>query len=464
MGANAGQIKLRMNWTSPIAISPHDHNAVYVGSQFVHKTTDGGQTWTAISPDLTTNDPMMMGDSGGLTVDNLSVEYAGVVYSIAESPNEKGVIWAGTNDGQVQVTRDGGAHWENVTRGLPGLPPRGTVASVDPSHFDGGHLLRRRRPPPGRQPRSLPLQDGGLRQDLEGDRLEHPEEPALLRARRARGPVPQGAPLRGDGKRALRLLRRRRALGAAAGEAPARAGLLADGPGAFPRPGRRHVRARLLHPRRRDAARADRPTPCAASARTSSSRGRPTASARSRARTSRPSAPRTARILPTARRSTTGSRSRRPSRRPRRRATRRARPAKGPVEITITDAAGETIRTLTGSNKPGINRAVWDLAYEPTMEVRLRTTPSGNPHVWEEKRFRGKDRRDVYYYGITELKNGPLVAPGTLHRPALGRREAGGNADPHREQGSQFGRHRRRHRGGDQDFASRSRATPAPRP
>ena len=101
MGANAGQVKLRMNWTFPIAISPHDHNTVYVGSQYVHQTIRRrAEHWTAISPDLTTNDPSMMGDSGGLTVDNLSVEYAGVVYSIAESPMEKGVIWAGTNDGQ----------------------------------------------------------------------------------------------------------------------------------------------------------------------------------------------------------------------------------------------------------------------------------------------------------------------------------------------------------------------------
>ncbi len=138
MGSNAGQVKLRMNWTFPIAISPHDHQTVYVGSQFVHRTSDGGQSWETISPDLTTNDPSMMGDSGGLTMDNLSVEYAGVVFSIAESPIQKGLIWAGTNDGQVQVTRDGGAHWENVTRGIPGLPPKGTVGSVEPSRFDAG--------------------------------------------------------------------------------------------------------------------------------------------------------------------------------------------------------------------------------------------------------------------------------------------------------------------------------------
>ncbi len=86
MGANAGEVKYRMNWTFPIAISPHDHNRVYVGSQYVHETTDGGEHWKTISPDLTLNDSSMMGDSGGLTIDNLSVEYANVVFSIAESP------------------------------------------------------------------------------------------------------------------------------------------------------------------------------------------------------------------------------------------------------------------------------------------------------------------------------------------------------------------------------------------
>ncbi len=193
MGANAGQIKLRMNWTFPIAISPHDHNAVYVGSQFVHKTTDGGQTWTAISPDLTTNDPMMMGDSGGLTVDNLSVEYAGVVYldrGVAEGEGRHlGRHQRRAGPGHARRRRALGERHARPSG--PAAPRNGRQRRAFP--FRRRHLLRRRRPPPGRQPRPLPLQDGRLRQDLEGDRLEHPEEPALLRARRARGPVPAGA-------------------------------------------------------------------------------------------------------------------------------------------------------------------------------------------------------------------------------------------------------------------------------
>jgi photosystem II stability/assembly factor-like uncharacterized protein len=138
VGVPAGELKYRFNWTFPVAISPHDHNTVYAGSQHVHRTTDGGQTWQVISPDLTLNDKARQQRSGGLTPDNVGVEYAGVVFAIAESPREKGVVWAGTNDGQLQVTRDAGAHWTNVTANIPGLPPWGTVSNVEPSRFDNG--------------------------------------------------------------------------------------------------------------------------------------------------------------------------------------------------------------------------------------------------------------------------------------------------------------------------------------
>jgi len=137
-GSNAGAAKYRFQWTFPIAISPHDHNTVYVGSQFVHRTTDGGRSWDVISPDLSTNDPKMLGPSGGLTYDNLAVEYGCVVFAITESPVEKGLIWAGTNDGLVQVTRDGGRTWTNVTKNIPNLPPLGTVSNVEPSRYEAG--------------------------------------------------------------------------------------------------------------------------------------------------------------------------------------------------------------------------------------------------------------------------------------------------------------------------------------
>ncbi len=129
-------VKYRFVWDAPLHISPHDHNTIYVGSQHIHRTQDGGQSWQVISPDLTLNDKSHMGSSGGLTPDNIGVEYAGVVYSIAESPREKGLIWAGTNDGQVQLTRDAGASWTNLTKNLPLLPAWGSVRSIAPSRYD----------------------------------------------------------------------------------------------------------------------------------------------------------------------------------------------------------------------------------------------------------------------------------------------------------------------------------------
>jgi len=122
----------------PLTISPHDHNKLYVGSQFVHQTTDAGQSWQLISPDLTLNDKSKQGFSGGLTGDNIGVEYAGVVFAIAESPKEAGLIWAGTNDGLVQMTRDAGKNWSNVTKNIPNLPPWGTVSNIEPSRYDAG--------------------------------------------------------------------------------------------------------------------------------------------------------------------------------------------------------------------------------------------------------------------------------------------------------------------------------------
>jgi hypothetical protein len=122
----------------PLTISPYDSNTIYVGSQHVHRTSDGGQSWQVISPDLSTNDKARQQMSGGLTPDNIGVEYAFTVMAIAESRLERGLIWAGTNDGQVQLTRDAGRTWTNVTKNVPGLPPWGTVGNIEPSRFAAG--------------------------------------------------------------------------------------------------------------------------------------------------------------------------------------------------------------------------------------------------------------------------------------------------------------------------------------
>ena len=116
MGSGAAELKHRFQWTAPILASPNDPNVLYHGSEAVFKTTDGGMTWTAISGDLTRNDKSKQQSSGGpLTQDNTSVEYYDTVFALSESPVEKGVLWAGTDDGLVHITRDGGQHWANVT-------------------------------------------------------------------------------------------------------------------------------------------------------------------------------------------------------------------------------------------------------------------------------------------------------------------------------------------------------------
>lgn len=132
----AKDVKYRFVWDAPFLISPHDHNTLYTGSQHVHRSTDGGQSWQVISPDLTLNDRSKMGSSGGLTPDNIGVEYAGVVYGIAESPVAKGMLWVGTNDGQVQLSRDAGATWTNLTKNVTGIPAWGSVRSIAPSKWD----------------------------------------------------------------------------------------------------------------------------------------------------------------------------------------------------------------------------------------------------------------------------------------------------------------------------------------
>lgn len=137
-GHPADQVRYRFVWDAPFTISPHDHNRIYTGSQFVHMTADGGRSWRVISPDLTRNDKTKQQISGGLTPDNIGVEYGDVVYAIAESRVRAGLIWVGTNDGLVQVTRDGGMSWTNVTANIPGIPAWGSVRHIEPSRYDAG--------------------------------------------------------------------------------------------------------------------------------------------------------------------------------------------------------------------------------------------------------------------------------------------------------------------------------------
>lgn len=119
-----GHDDLRFNWNAPMAVSTHQPNRFYMGSQYVHKSEDMGDTWTIISPDLTTNDPTKQNqeDSGGLSMDNSGAENHTTIFTIAESPVDQNVIWVGTDDGNVQVTTNGGKTWTNTTPNISGLP------------------------------------------------------------------------------------------------------------------------------------------------------------------------------------------------------------------------------------------------------------------------------------------------------------------------------------------------------
>jgi photosystem II stability/assembly factor-like uncharacterized protein len=134
--------KERFNWNTPIHVSPTNNGTLYIGSQYLYRTKDFGQTWDRISPDLTTNDPskQLQEQSGGVTVDNSAAEMHTTIYAIAESPRNPNLIWAGTDDGNLQVTRDGGKSWTNVVANVPNLPKNAWVSSVDPSHHNEGTI------------------------------------------------------------------------------------------------------------------------------------------------------------------------------------------------------------------------------------------------------------------------------------------------------------------------------------
>ena len=131
--------KLRFNWNTPVMVSPNEVGTLYIGAQYLFRTRDHGQSWDRISPDLTTNDPQKQKqeESGGITVDNSAAEMHTTIYSISESPRQAGLIWVGTDDGNVQITRDGGGSWKNVTKAV-GVPPASWVSWVEASPYDAG--------------------------------------------------------------------------------------------------------------------------------------------------------------------------------------------------------------------------------------------------------------------------------------------------------------------------------------
>ncbi len=134
-GIAAKDIKYRFNWTAPVALSPHDPEVLYTTSQYVHRSKDEGTSWTRVSPDLTRNDPKTTGDSGGpITLDQTGAEYHATIFAFAESPVEPGVLWAGSDDGLIHVSRDNGKKWTNVTPRI--IAAQTLISIIEPSPHD----------------------------------------------------------------------------------------------------------------------------------------------------------------------------------------------------------------------------------------------------------------------------------------------------------------------------------------
>ncbi len=136
-GIAAKDIKYRFNWTAPVFLSPHDPNVLYTASQYVHRSRDEGSSWERVSPDLTRNDRRTTGDSGGpITLDQTGAEYHATIFAFSESPVQPGVLWAGSDDGLIHVSRDNGKKWTNVTPKL--ITAQTLISIIEPGQHDAG--------------------------------------------------------------------------------------------------------------------------------------------------------------------------------------------------------------------------------------------------------------------------------------------------------------------------------------
>jgi photosystem II stability/assembly factor-like uncharacterized protein len=370
--------RYRCHWTAPLAIDPFDHNNVFYGCNVIFQTTNGGQSWKVISPDLSTGNPGRIIASGGIVGDNLGQFAPEVVFAIAFSEVEKGLVWAGTNDGKVWYSKDGGAKWNDVSRNIPGMPEWGTVVKIEPSHFEGATAYV-----------------------AVDDHLMDNREPYLFKTtdygttwKRISGDLPDKHPL---------------SYVRAVAEDPNKRGLIFAGTGhgffysaddgghwtewsaGLPHAPvswvvvQKQFHDVVVSTYGRGLYILDDITPL--------EQGGPVTTDAVRLFTPRPAY--------------------RWSQRGRAYFdySLRAVP-RGQVQLQVLDADGKVVRDLRSTAREGLNRVAWDLRYDSPRLVQLRTTPAENPHIWEEPRFRGQDVRPVTHWGLDQAQVGPIVAPG----------------------------------------------------
>ena len=373
-------LKYRCHWTPPLAIDPFDHNTVYYGCQVIFRTTDAGQTWSVVSPDLSAQNPAHIAPSGGLVGDNLGQFYGEVVFAIAPSRIQKGLIWAGTNDGQIWYTRDAAANWVNVTSHVGGLPPGGTIVSVAPSSFDAAtayvavdfHLVD------NRDPYIYRTSDFGktwkrINSDLPRGELSYvrtitddPNCPGLLFA--GTGNALYYSLDDGGHWTALRT-------------------------GLPPAPVTWAVVQKEFHDLvvstyGRGLYILDDITPLEQMARHRSEAPVVFFEPRKAYRFVNGGAAMINFSL-------------------------NAVP-KDPVQLEVLDSQGNSVRKLDAKDLVvGINRIKWDLHYDSPRLIALRTVAPDNPRIWQEPRFWDEDSRPITHWGVQPAEVGPVVAPGS---------------------------------------------------
>lgn len=372
--------KYRCHWSPPLAIDPFDHNTVYFGCQVIFKTTNQGQSWTVISPDLSTQDPSRIAFSGGIIGDNLGQFYGEVVFAIAPSEVQRGLIWAGTNDGLVWISRDGGKGWTNLTKNITGLKEWGIVRRIYPSTFDAGtayvafdyHLMDDRRPV------IYKTSDFGKTWTRISDGLPtgHPLDYVL---NVAENPNRRGMLMAGtghgffysmdDGKSWTQF---KQGLPAApvswieTSKTMHEVVVSTYGRGLY-------VLRNFSALEQQDRVTADaavhfyEPRPAVRLGRSGS-----------------------ADLL----------------------VQLKAAP-RDSLRLEVLDSTGAVVRSARVAGRAGMNRLAWDMRYDAPKQPELRTIPPDNPRIWEEARFKGKETRPIIHWGIQGPQTtGPLAAPG----------------------------------------------------
>jgi photosystem II stability/assembly factor-like uncharacterized protein len=372
--------KYRCHWTPPLAIDPFDTKTVYYGCQVIFRTSNGGQSWDVISPDLSTQDPARIVSSGGVIGDNLGQFYGELVFAIAPSPIQRSLIWAGTNDGKIWYTKDAGKNWVDVTKNVSGMPAWGTITQISPSVFDAGsayvavdyHLMD------NRDPFIYKTTNFGQTWTKISDGLPkgHPLAYALSVAE---NPNRKGMLFAGTGNAfyysmddGAKWTQFKEGLPAApvtwitVQKAYHDVVISTYGRGLY-------ILGDITRLEQRDQIKSE----------TSAFLYAPRAGFRQgRAGSAEilyqfPSAP------------------------------------SGPVNFEILDSAGKVVRTFTAPPRAGLSRATWDLRLEPPRQVALRTTPPDNPRIWDEPRFKGQTTRPIDHWGIQQPQRaGPLATPG----------------------------------------------------